>query len=69
MKITSNDPLKAYLNDKNVFLQNLQQMAFEFIELSKQAMDNLTDEEHLALKVLSQDKIVSSSKKKKKISL
>jgi hypothetical protein len=37
-------------------------MAFEFIELSKQALDNLTDEEHLALKVLSQDKTIVISK-------
>ena len=62
MKNTNNDPLKANLNDKNVFLQKLQQMALEFIELSKQAMDNLTDEEHLALKVLSQDKTIVISK-------
>jgi hypothetical protein len=38
MKNTRNDPLKANLNDKNVFLQKLQQMAFEFIELSKLGM-------------------------------
>ena len=56
------DVLKANLNDKNEFFQKLQGKAFEFLELSKQAMDSLTDEEHLALKELSKDKTIVISK-------
>ena len=62
IKNTYNDPLRANLNNKNAFLQNLQKLAIEFIELSKQTFDNLTDEEHQALKTLSQDKTIVISK-------
>ena len=37
-------------------------MAFEFIELSKYAMDNLTDEEHEALENLAKDETIIISK-------
>jgi hypothetical protein len=43
--VKNNDEKKANLDRKNSFLQNLQSMAFEFIELSKRARDNLKNEE------------------------
>ena len=59
---TSNDPLKANLNNKSSFMQQLQQMTYEFLELSKKALDSLSDEEHKALKSLSEDKTIVISK-------
>ena len=53
---------KTALDPKNNFLQRLQTMAFEFIELSKQSMDNLSDEEHRALESLSKDKSIIITK-------
>ena len=54
----SSDPLKANLNNKSTFLQQLQQMTYEFLELSKSSFDILSDEEHAALKALAQDKSI-----------
>lgn len=56
------DERKANLNSRNAFLQSLQSMAFEFIELSKKARDSLTDEEHEALLELSKDKSIIITK-------
>lgn len=50
------------LDRKNEFFNQLQAMAFEFIELSKQARDNLTDAEHQALEELSKDKSIIITK-------
>jgi hypothetical protein len=47
------DPLKANLNNKSTFIQQLQQLTYEFLELSKRALDSLNDDEHNALKSLS----------------
>jgi hypothetical protein len=41
---TKGDQLKANLNTKSAFFQQLQNMSSEFIELSKKATDNLTEE-------------------------
>jgi hypothetical protein len=60
--VASNDPLKANLNNKSTFIQQLQQMTYEFLELSKMAIDSLTDEEHAALKNLADDKTIVISK-------
>ncbi|CAF0929848.1 unnamed protein product [Brachionus calyciflorus] len=49
------DELRANLNSKNAFFQQLQIMSNEFIELSKKSLDNLTDEEHKARKDLAND--------------
>ena len=54
--------LKANLNSKNNFLRQLQQMSDEFIELSKKAYDNLSDEEREALIELAKDKSIVISK-------
>ncbi|CAF0968342.1 unnamed protein product [Brachionus calyciflorus] len=56
------DELRANLNSKNAFFQQLQIMSNEFIELSKKSLDNLTDEEHKALKDLANDKSIIISK-------
>lgn len=56
------DSRKAQLDSKNVFLSNLQSMAFEFIELSKEATDHLTDEERKALEELAKDKTIIITK-------
>jgi len=56
------DELKANLNSKTTFFNNLQNMASEFIQLSKKAMDNLTSEEHTALKALATDKSIVITK-------
>ena len=56
------DPLKANLNNKSTFIQQLQQLTYEFLELSKRALDSLNDDEHNALKSLSQDKTIVISK-------
>jgi len=60
--VVSNDPLKADLNSKSTFLQRLQQMTYEFLELSKTSFDSLTDEEHAALKLLTLDKSIVITK-------
>ena len=54
--------LRANLNDKNAFYQQLQGFAFEFLEMSKQSLDSLTDAEHQALKELAADKTIVISK-------
>jgi hypothetical protein len=58
----STDPLKANLNSKSTFFKELQSMADEFIKLSKQAQDNLSDEEREALLELAKDKTIVISK-------
>ena len=58
----NNDPLKANLSNKSTFIQQLQQMTYEFLELSKRALDSLNVEEHNALKTLPQDKTIVISK-------
>jgi hypothetical protein len=58
----SSDPLKANLNNKNTFLQQLQQMTYEFLELSKSSFDSLSDEEHATLKALAHDKSIVITK-------
>ncbi len=60
--VISKDPLRANLNNKGTFIQQLQQMTYEFVELSKKAMDSLSDEEHKALLNLSRDKAIVISK-------
>jgi hypothetical protein len=57
-----NDELKANLNTKSAFFQQLQNMSTEFIELSKKAMDNLSEEEHAALTELAKDKTIVITK-------
>jgi hypothetical protein len=56
------DNRKTQLDPKNTFLQQLQSMAFEFIELSKNATDSLTDTEHKALEELAKDKSIVITK-------
>ena len=56
------DELKANLNSKNAFFQQLQAMSTEFIELSKRAMDNLPPEQKEALIELSKDHSIVISK-------
>ena len=58
----SDDASKVQLDNKNACFANLQQMAFDYVELSKQAKDSLTDEEHKALEELSKDKRIIISK-------
>ena len=53
--VEEEDELKKQLDSKNSFLQKLQSLAFEFIELSKKTRDNLTDDEKSALNNLSKD--------------
>jgi len=53
---------KTELDTKNAFLQQLQTLAFEFIEVSKNAIDNLSDIEHQALEKLSKDKTIIITK-------
>ena len=60
--VVSTDPLKADHNNKSTFLQQLQQMTYEFLELSKTSFDSLMDEEHVALKALTQDKSIVITK-------
>ncbi len=57
-----NDELKANLNTKSALFQQLQNMSTEFIELSKKAMDNLSEEEHAALTELAKDKSIVITK-------
>ena len=52
----------AAFDPKTAFLQDLQKMAFEFIELSKQATDNLTCDERQALINLSKNKDIVVTK-------
>ncbi len=56
------DDLRANLNNKTTFFNKLQNMATEFIQLSKKALDNLTSEEHTALKILATDKSIVITK-------
>lgn len=56
------DERKADLNTKDSFLQKLQSMAFEFVDLSKKARDNLSIEEHEALENLAKDKSIVITK-------
>jgi len=58
----NNNELLKELDTKNAFFQKLQSMAFEFIELSKNTRDNLTDEEHSALNLLAKDKSIIITK-------
>ena len=60
--VISNDPLKANLNNKSTFIQQLQQMTYEFLKLSKRALDSLNVEEHNALKTLAEDKTIVITK-------
>ena len=57
-----NDALRANLNSKSNFFRQLQVMADEFIGLSKEAYDNLSDEEREAIVELSKDKSIVISK-------
>ena len=50
------------IDNKAAFFKELQTMATEFIELSKTAIDNLTDAEHKALIELSKDKEIIITK-------
>ncbi len=50
------------IDSKTAFFKELQTMATEFIELSKTAIDNLTDAEHKALIELSKDKEIIITK-------
>ena len=58
----TDDERKTVLDKKSAFLHELQSMAFEFIELSRDAKDNLTDQEHRALEELAKDKSIIISK-------
>ena len=60
--VVKEDKLRANLNSKASFLRQLQVMADEFIELSKQAHQNLSQEEHEALVELAKDKSIVISK-------
>jgi hypothetical protein len=60
--VEKSDEFKANLNSKNAFFQQLQNMSTEFIELSKKATDNLTEEELEALNNLSKDKSIVITK-------
>ncbi len=60
--IAKGDQLKANLNTKSVFFEQLQNMSSEFIKLSKKAMDNLNEEEHEALVKLAKDPNIVISK-------
>jgi predicted GIY-YIG superfamily endonuclease len=50
--------LKAPLNNRQVFLQKLQTMAFEFLKLANNGFDNLTANEKQALDTLAEDKSI-----------
>ena len=56
------DELRENLNSKSAFLQQLQNMTTEFIEMSKKTIDNLNEEEHAALENLSKDKSIIITK-------
>lgn len=56
------DERVANLDPKNAFLQQLQTLAFEFIDLSKKARDNLTEEEREALEKLEKNDSIVISK-------
>jgi len=60
--ISNKDENMVDLDKKNAFFNQLQAMAFEFVELSKQARDNLTDAEHQALEELAKDKSIIITK-------
>lgn len=63
MDISQNvDERAAVFDPKNTFIQELQRMAFEFIEISKQATDNLTHDERQALIKLSKNNDIIVSK-------
>jgi hypothetical protein len=56
------DERMAAFDPKTTFLQDLQKMAFEFIEISKQATDNLTCDERQALINLSKNEDIVVTK-------
>ena len=58
----NNDSRLANIDNKTAFFKQLQSMATEFIELSKTAIDNLTDAEHKALLELSKDQTIIITK-------
>jgi len=58
----TSDELKANLNSKTSFFRQLQLMTDEFLELSKEAYDSLSNEEHETLKVLAKDKSIVITK-------
>jgi len=65
-KITSTNSGKmANLNQKSTVLLQLQNLAFEFIELSKRSVDSFKSSEHQALKTLALDKTIIISKSDK----
>jgi len=59
---TNQDNRFTQLDNKNACLKIIQSMATEFIELSKEARDNLTDAEHKALENLAKDDTIIISK-------
>jgi hypothetical protein len=58
----SKDELVRSLDAKSLLFKDLQSFAFEFIELSKKAYDNLSEEEKRALEDLGKDKSIIISK-------
>ena len=56
------DGLRANLDTKSNFFRQLQAMADEFVSLSKNAYDNMSDEEREAIIELSKDKSILISK-------
>ena len=57
-----NDNRKTKLDSKTAFLHQLQSSAFEFLELTKTAKENLTEEENIALENLAKDKTIIITK-------
>jgi len=56
------DSRTTQLDNKNAFFQQLQNMALEFVELTKEARDNLSDDEHHALNELAKDTTIIITK-------
>ncbi len=52
-------------DNKNAFFQKLQNMALFFVELTKEARDNLSDDEHRALDELAKDTTIIITKAEK----
>ena len=66
----TNDRRKIQLDPKTACLHQLQSSAFEFLELTRTAKDNLTEEENEALENLSKDKtIIIKSRQRKRCRL
>jgi hypothetical protein len=59
------EELKANLDSKNAFFQQLQAMSTEFIELSKRSNDSVTDEQNTAHKELAREKTIVVTKSDK----